>query len=49
MDSIPELRLPVMQEVDRGQIEVLLVPGEGSPPASEVEVRGVDSADLGVS
>jgi hypothetical protein len=44
--AVPELRLPVVQVVDRVQIHVFLVPPEHRLPRPDVYVRRIHSLNL---
>lgn len=47
-DGVPELRLPLVQVVDRRQIQVLLVPAEQRLPGTHVAVRSGHPAHVAV-
>jgi hypothetical protein len=44
--AIPELRLPMVQVVNRVEVKVFFVPAKHCFPRPTVNVRGVDSWDL---
>lgn len=44
IDPIPVFRRPIMQIVNRGQVHVLLVPGEHTFPHADVHVAGGDAS-----